>query len=198
MIIERMAFQLGVSTSYIERLSRGASHAYKEYLIPKRSGGTRTIHHPSKPLKALQRWVLSNVIEALPVHPSAFAYRKQRSILDNANAHAGSGYLLRMDLTDFFPSITQVDLARYIAERPSWFLDWTPSDIDICCRIVCRRSVLTIGAPTSPALTNAICYDMDASLQSLSARQGVTYTRYADDVFFLQSDPTCSARPRRK
>jgi RNA-directed DNA polymerase len=189
MIIERMANELGVSTLYIENLARGASHAYVEYSIKKRTGGVRTIHHPSKPLKALQRWLLFNVIQELPVHSQAVAYRKGRSILDNARAHQSSKYLLRMDLSNFFPSITQADLAKYIAERPALFAGWSAADIDTFCRIVCRKSLLTIGAPTSPALSNAICYDMDTLLQALAAKHGATYTRYADDLFFSTKQP---------
>jgi RNA-directed DNA polymerase len=184
MIIERMARELGLTAHYIENFARGASHAYKVYAISKRTGGTRTIHHPSRPLKALQRWFLAAVVDLLPMHPAATAYRKHRSILDNARPHAESGYLLRMDFTNFFPSITQADLAKYIAERPSWFSGWTPSDIDTFCGIVCRKSVLTIGAPTSPALSNALCYDMDSLIAALSIKNDVTYTRYADDLFF--------------
>jgi RNA-directed DNA polymerase len=189
MIIERMAQELGVSMSYIDRFARGASHSYKVYSIAKRGGGFHTIHHPSKPLKALQRWLLVNVIDALPKDPAALAYRKHHSIFGNAANHASSKYLLRMDLKNFFPSITQVDLGKYIAERPSLFAGWTAMDIDTVCRIVCRQSVLTIGAPTSPALSNALCYDLDAMLQTLSARQDVTYTRYADDLFFSTIRP---------
>ena len=42
-----------------------------------------------------------------------------------------------------------------------FFSDWNSADVDAFCNIVCRNSVLTIGAPTSPTLSNAICYEMD-------------------------------------
>jgi len=191
MIVERMARDLGLSSAFILSIARGASHEYKAYNIPKRTGGFRPIHHPSKRLKALQRWLLANVIENLPVHRTAKAYRKGQSIFNNATVHASSRYLLRMDLTNFFPSITQVDIAKYIGERPALFSDsgWLPSDIDVFCKLVCRNSVLTIGAPTSPALSNAICFEMDAQLEALCARGQVTYTRYADDLFFSTERP---------
>lgn len=184
MIIEQMASSLGLPTKFIVSLARGAAHEYKTYTIPKRTGGTRTIHHPSKKLKALQRWLLAYVIERLPVHPCATAYRKQRSILDNAKIHASSRYLLRMDLVNFFPSITQADLAEYIFRHPSVFGGWTSMDADVFCKLVCRGTVLTIGAPSSPALANALCHDMDVMLHALCERKGVNYSRYADDLFF--------------
>jgi len=183
-ILERMASELGLPSGFILSLARSASHEYKTYRIAKRNGEFRTIHHPSRRLKALQRWLLRNVIANLPVHAAAAAYRPRRSILDNASRHVASGYLLRMDFANFFPSITQVDLARYIAERRPLFDGWAPQDIDLFCRLVCRHAVLTIGAPTSPGLSNALCYDLDVALATISVRGNVTYTRYADDLFF--------------
>lgn len=184
-----MARDLGLPAGFIVNLAHGASYEYKVYSIAKRTGGRRVIHHPSRRLKALQRWLLANVVEALPVHAAAAAYRKNRSIFDNAELHAKSRYLLRMDLTEFFPSITQTDLASYIAEHETLFGGWTHLDVDVFCRLVCRNSTLTIGSPTSPALSNAICYQMDVSLHALSTKSAVTYSRYADDLFFSSNGP---------
>ena len=184
MIVEKMGDQLGLPATYIVNLAKGASYEYKEYTIAKRSGGHRIIQHPSRRLKALQRWLLINVIEQLPVHPCATAYRKGKSIFDNARAHASSRYLLRMDFNNFFPSITELDLTRYITQHSHSFAKWTSADIQCFCRLICRNGVLTIGAPTSPGLSNAICHDLDVNLQALSEARGVVYTRYADDLFF--------------
>jgi RNA-directed DNA polymerase len=189
MMIERMAVELGLPEAFIYAVARGASHAYKVYSVPKRTGGRRDICHPSRVLKGLQRWLLRGVIENLPVHAAATAYIRGRSIMDNARVHVASRYLLRMDFTDFFPSITQVDIARYIADHSVFFKDWNPADIDVFCSIVCRNSALTIGAPTSPALSNAICYEMDTLLQTLGASNHALYTRYADDLFFSTVHP---------
>jgi RNA-directed DNA polymerase len=189
MMIELPAADLGVSTQFVESLARAASHHYKTYSIPKRTGGFREIHHPSKRLKAVQRWLLANVIEALPVHAAAAAYRRGRSILDNAEVHVKSRYLLRMDLESFFPSISQLDISNYISSHPHLFLGWTSLDVELFGRLVCRNSALTIGAPTSPALSNALCYDLDVNITSLCARSDVMYTRYADDLFFSARRP---------
>jgi RNA-directed DNA polymerase len=188
-IVERMANDLGLPVTFVHSIAMGASHEYKEYKVAKKTGGVRTIHHPSRRLKALQRWLLLNLIESLPVHDSATAYRRKRSILDNANIHKGSRYLLRMDLAEFFPSIADADLRAYIREHPALFSDWTPIDIEVFCRLVCRYSKLTIGAPTSPALSNVLCYEIDVQIHTLCTGSGVTYSRYADDLFFSAAKP---------
>ena len=56
--------------------------------------------------------------------------------------------------------------------------------MDGFCNLVFRDGRLTIGAPTSPAVSNALCFDLDAALHGLSFGHGVMYTRYADDLFF--------------
>jgi RNA-directed DNA polymerase len=188
MIMEKMANELSLPPAYVVRLVRTASYQYKQYEIPKKAGGTRIILHPSKRLKALQRWLLANVIDSWPVHPSATAYRKGRTILDNAKVHAKSKYLLRMDLQNFFPSLKVEDMREYSKKRPGLFASWTSGDFESFCRLVFKEGQLTIGAPTSPAISNALCFDLDVAIGALCQSYGVAYTRYADDFFFSSSE----------
>lgn len=113
--------------------------------------------------------------------------QRVRSILDNAQSHAISQYLLRMDFVDFFGSITRDDIVRYITENAVHFTSWTGEDVELFCRLVCRTDALTIGAPTSPALSNVVCYELDVRLHAVAERHGATYARYADDLFFSTS-----------
>jgi RNA-directed DNA polymerase len=188
-MIGQMARDLGVTSRFVAAFAQGAFYAYKTYMIRKKDGGFRRIDHPSKQLKAMQRWLLSYSLNSLPVHPAATAYRKQKSIFDNASLHAESRYLLRMDCKDFFHSITDDDLKMLIANRPGTFSGWTPYETDLFCKLVCKGGRLTIGAPTSPTLSNAVCYDMDTQLSDISNKLEVTYSRYADDLFFSTKRP---------
>lgn len=47
MILENIARDLGVGIDYLNDLVRAADHHYKSYTIPKRSGGSQLIQHPS-------------------------------------------------------------------------------------------------------------------------------------------------------
>jgi RNA-directed DNA polymerase len=124
------------------------------------------------------------VISSWPLHSSATAYRVGKSILDNAATHRHSNFLLRMDFSDFFGSIKEGDVDMYALSRPTQFGSWSQEDMMIFKRIVFRYGSLTIGAPTSPGVANALCFDMDAQLFDVCAKFQVTYTRYADDLFF--------------
>jgi RNA-directed DNA polymerase len=188
-LVDQISISLQLPPRTIAGIARKASYSYKQYHIPKRSGGNREIFHPAKPLKALQRWLLQNLIVRWRVHDAAFAYRKGYNIANHAACHASSNYLLRLDLVGFFPSITADDVTKYIDKRPIGTEDWGTSDLDLFISLVCRNKRLSIGAPTSPALSNALCYDLDMKLAQLADRSEVTYTRYADDLFFSSHKP---------
>ena len=45
-------------------------------------------------------------------------------------------------------------------------------------------NALPQGAPTSPALSNIVCFEMDNVLHGVAYRNQAVYTRYADDITF--------------
>lgn len=55
-------------------------------------------------------------------------------------------------------------------------------DIGFCAAIVSRRGALTIGAPSSPSVTNALMHSFDVEVEKWCSDQKLVYTRYADDV----------------
>ena len=189
-LLQLISDSLQLPQDYILRVAKSASFSYKRIEIPKNNGGRRVIHHPRKELKAIQRWLLHAVISRLPVDDSAVAYIKGRNIADNAARHLNSNYLLRLDLRNFFPSITQQDIKNYINENSLEFPGWDSDDANLFCSLVCRHQRLTIGAPSSPSLSNALCRNLDTEIRVLAERNGVNYTRYADDMFFSTSRPS--------
>jgi len=193
MLLEQIAKGLMLPEGFIQKVASTANHRYKEFRVKKRDGSARTIHHPARPLKAIQRWLLAQVVQQFPVHQTAYAYRKGKNIREHASLHLGSRFLLRMDIEEFFPSISEKQLLTFLrGGRPG--VDrvvrlWSSSDVTLFLRLVCRNGRLTIGAPTSPALSNAIMWEVDQQLFKLATDIGATYTRYADDIFFSTSTP---------
>jgi len=189
MIIEQIAAGLGLPVKYVVKLSNGASHHYKSYQIRKKSGGFRTIHHPSRRLKAIQTWILRNILSSFPVHDAAVAYRKGKSTFDNASVHASARFLLRLDLEAFFPSIVVDDFRRYVETYRTLFDGWTAEDYRCVSGLLFRAGQLTIGAPTSPTLSNILCAGIDVAIAEMSRIKKIRYTRYADDLFFSGDTP---------
>jgi hypothetical protein len=91
---------------------------YNDFKIKKKSGGERTIHAPVKGLKALQK-VLAVILQCVyEPHSAAMGFVWNKSIVDNAKMHAGSMYVLNLDLKDFFPSIDQARVWKCLQLKP--------------------------------------------------------------------------------
>ena len=178
---------------------------YSHFSIPKRSGGSRAISAPRPYLKAAQAKILQSVLNKTEVHAAAAAFLPAKHIGDNAAQHAhseqgGPSVVLRVDLKDFFPSITfnriagvftslgynrgiSTLLALICTESPrvEAIFDGQKSHVALGERFVPQ------GAPTSPALTNLLCRRLDSRLSGMAAHFGFVYTRYADDLVFSSS-----------
>jgi RNA-directed DNA polymerase len=170
------------------KLIRSAPRRYKVYEIPKRKPGQfRTIAQPAKEVKALQYWVIEHFLNKFPIHPAATAYRDGQNIADNARPHRKSSFLLKLDFTDFFPSLTARDFARYLKKK---VVDLEGGDIEALSLILfwkpkgANKLSLSIGAPSSPLVSNLLLYDFDERVASYCSKHGTMYTRYADDLSF--------------
>ncbi|WP_339834683.1 retron St85 family RNA-directed DNA polymerase [uncultured Parvibaculum sp.] len=185
-LLKEMMVTTGLGLSDINRIVESAPRRYKEYYIPKRSGGMRLIAQPSRELKVLQRFVLSYALNDLPVHASAMAYAADRNIFDNAKSHRSSDAILKLDFENFFPSIKVRDWHQFLKEKQSG--KWTDGEVDILSRVlfwgrgVNEPKCLSIGAPTSPMLSNILLYELDTKIAQLVSSKSVVYTRYADDI----------------
>lgn len=190
MLVELLSKMSGISEAKLVGLSETASKRYKVYTIPKRTGGERLIEHPSRELKAIQRWLIRAFFARLPVHEAATAYKKGSGIRDNAERHKHTRYTNRYDFKDFFPSFEAKLVMLFIRERAkSLNINLTERDLNFIVNIVCRNGRLTIGAPSSPAITNAMMYEFDDLMHKECLRRGLVFTRYADDIFVSSDRP---------
>ncbi len=202
-LLAKLSVDLLLPKDSLDYLIRSAPHRYKVYQVPKRSGsGMRTIAQPAKEVKKLQYWVMENIFCNFNVHPSAIAYVTGKNIRTNAAPHANHPYALKLDFKDFFPSIKAEDFLQYAKENEK--LQLQEADLRRLARILfwCPRSAsehrLSIGAPSSPYLSNAMMYKFDIDISQYCALQEVIYTRYADDMTFSMVDKTMRSRVLEK
>lgn len=161
--------------------------AYKSFPIERRSGGVRTISAPIKPLKEVQRGLAISLLDGYrrPAHVHGFA--RGRSPVTNATVHVGKFNLLRVDIQDFFPTIT---FFRVRGLFRAWPFEYPRDVADLLARLCCAGNSLPQGAPTSPIVSNFICRRMDRQLAALAAAHRCHFTRYADDLCFSTSQHT--------
>ncbi|QAX83237.1 RNA-directed DNA polymerase [Pseudomonas sp. DTU12.3] len=188
LILEQLASKLLISTAELVTFVNTAPYRYKVYTIPKRGGrGVRVIAQPTEVLKVIQRMVLDSFLKDLPVHDCATAYRDGVSIKENAVAHLDSKYLLKMDFSEFFPSINPSDLILHIKKHKGSVSRedaYAVKKIFFWARKKDPLHRLSIGAPSSPFISNTLMYEFDCKVFDECARVGVNYTRYADDLTF--------------
>jgi RNA-directed DNA polymerase len=194
-LLQKLSADLVMPIGDVLYLIRSAPYRYKVYDIPKRTPGQfRTIAQPAREIKPLQYWVMKNVLGDFPIHSAATAYRKGKNIADNAKAHTLNRYLCKMDFQNFFPSIRSSDFEHLISSSTRAG-EWTTEEIGHLSRILfwrrkrARDLRLSIGAPSSPLLSNILMHRFDTEVSLLCSNYGVAYTRYADDLSFSANEP---------
>ena len=190
MILERLSAETGVGVEKIRVIMRSASHRYKTYTIPKRTGGRREISQPTPAVKFIQKWLCRNVFSRFPIHDAAQAYKEGANIGANARIHVKQNYLLKVDFENFFPSIKGDDVRSLVnGGRETFEPALTDEDVEVIVKAVCKDGALTIGAPSSPLISNVLMYDFDRELSEECQRRLVRYSRYADDIVLSTNEP---------
>ena len=180
---------IGISRIKLASSARRSPLKYKVYKIPKRHSGVRVIAQPTPEVKDLQRELVEFLRTQLTVHPCATAYEPGKGIRENALRHVNNRYLLKMDFSNFFNSIkpemfknallhdsVEIDDNTLILLINIFF--WCPG------KKLSGKLVLSVGAPSSPFISNYVMKKFDQLLSEICAKAGITYTRYADDMTF--------------
>lgn len=152
---------------------------YEVFRIEKKSGGYREIAVPSLRLGIMQRWILKNILEKVPISEHAHGFLRGRSIVSNAIPHSKCESLVNVDIKDFFPSISYEVVHSVFKE-----LGYTKELCQTFSELCTYRDYLPQGAPTSPMISNIVCRRLDKRLGSLAKFHNANYTRYADDITF--------------
>lgn len=192
----RLSAVLPFSHDELVALIHSAPFAYKTYKIRKNNGKWREVSQPTPAVKLMQRFVITQELASLPVHPAATAYRSNIGLTENVKPHLRNRFLLKMDFRDFFPSLRPADLESVLrCNEEKNALPYSEQDYRDLTRVLFKASPdetnlrLAIGAPSSPHLSNALLYDLDLQIQEVCDKSGITYTRYADDLSFSTSVP---------
>lgn len=196
------------------------SHAYHLLIAQKSSGGIRTIEQPTDMLRVLQRRVLRHILYAAALHPAAHGFVRGRSALTHAALHTQKRCVLRLDIADFFTSITagrvhSAYLRLGLSPRLATMLTALSTSMQTvgalraalrrhgadCSRVFVNDWVydsqetfcvphLPQGAPSSPMLANWIAHRLDQRLTGLAVAWKMSYSRYADDLTFSTDEPS--------
>ena len=202
-------------------MSREGDDPYREFTIRKRSirgqrPRYRFIAVPEPSLLQTQTWIATAILNHVPCHAASTAFAPESRLFNAAARHCGARWMIKIDILDFFESITEIDVYRVFRERgyqPLMALelgrictrlrdnhrDWSSpvpprrrqkrtayGHDDIYPRT--HLGVLPQGAPSSPMLANLAVRDLDEKLVLVASGFGLIYSRYADDLTFSTKD----------
>lgn len=180
--------QLYLSESEYISFIRTIPFRYKRYYIPKRnSAEKRLIAQPARTVKTIQKYIIEHLSTKLSVHQCATAYQVGTGIKLNASKHKNNSYILKMDFSKFFESITPEILKARLKEAK---INLTKDELFLFENLFFWRKTrkgtlrLSVGAPSSPFISNTIMYSFDKQIEDKCQELGVVYTRYADDMAF--------------
>ena len=188
-----LAMHLGVRCKTLWYCIIGGTFLYHRFTIKKANGKLRHIYNPNNILKYLQHQLDKVILRKLPLLDCVSAYVTGKSCLDSANQHLQKGVLIKLDLSDFFPSHSRTRVRhffKYTLGYSHFVADLMASLCTVKERLPQKRTIVPQGSPASPQLCNLIAQEaLDKPLlAALETIGGWTYTRYADDLVLSHVD----------
>ena len=177
--LDHLANLVGFKESYLRFASHKTDGYYRNFSIPKKSGGIRLINEPLPNLKSIQIWILENILYKLDTSTYAKAFIRKKSIKDNSRFHRGQPMVLTLDIENFFPSLSVVLINSFFRK-----MGYSKKVSYILTRLCSLSGGLPQGAPTSPALSNLLFKPLDNKIANYCIPRNIRYTRYADDMTF--------------
>lgn len=194
-----------VSRGGEEELTFYRVFSLKKHDVGHKRNRTRTICAPDPLLLKTQRWVHENILTKGSFHEASSAYQPGSKIKEVAGLHCDASWMVKMDITNFFESISEPSVYkvfRLLGYQPLVSFELTrictrtrrgsvrrknPNSHSIIQYNDKRLGHLPQGAPTSPLLANLVSMSLDAALAKLAIEYEMVYTRYADDITFSSS-----------
>lgn len=189
--VEGLSLALGVDEKTISSLAFADDQTvfYAEHKIPKKrpsaSCTSRIVWEAKKDeIKDLHKFLLrkftfyAEKVLGYP-HRCAHGYISNKSIYTNASVHAGSKFLLKTDIEDFFPTISRIKIQQFLLKN-----GFQNCIAEVIARLVTINGKLELGLSSSPLFANLICFDLDNKLEKLGKTYSANYSRYSDDIAF--------------
>lgn len=161
-------------------IANNKENNYRIYKIKKRNGKYRTIYEPNSLLKEIQRNILENILETRSVSKYCKAYYKGAKIKDNASIHIDKKIVLKLDIENFFPNITFMNIYN-----SCFSIEYFPKNVGMLLTYLCTcNDYLTQGSPTSAYISNLVMKKFDEDIGTWCDRKNISYSRYSDDMTF--------------
>lgn len=192
--LKHLAFILKIRESELIAFSKreNVDKKYLEHIIPKYNKQTgellydkynnpraRVINPSIGRLKVIQKRILTNILNEVPMPVYAYGGVKKKDNVMNAQAHLGNKYKFVTDLRSFFPSVTHKMVYEMFIS-----LNFSP-DVSRCLTsLTTHKGHVPQGACCSSMITNLVFEKTGDVLFSISRERGIIFTSFVDDLTF--------------
>ena len=174
-----VATLFGVSAEFIGAMTRAPQRYYRRFAIRK-GKKIRQIEAPKVALKLIQRWIGAHLASATSLPDCVFGFVPGKpGVTEAAQMHCGARWVYSLDLRDFFPSIAASRVMSALVAS-----GYSQRASNLIARLATLDGRLPQGSPASPVLSNLAFLETDLVLQEIANREGIRYSRYADDLVF--------------
>lgn len=176
---EVLGAMLGISPGIIWSFQFRTKRHYRVFPI-KKGKKIRIIYAPKIGIKIIQKWLSFHLQNIAKCPDHVYGFIPGKSHIQAASVHCGSKWVYSVDILNFFGSTPQNLLSSYLLN-----LGYDFGSAKLISDLCCYEGFIAQGAPSSPAISNALFQQIDLDLIELANRYNVNLTRYADDIVFL-------------
>ena len=154
----------------------------------------RHIDNPSLELKKVQRRINRVLLKPLLLPQYLHGAAPGKTIKTNAATHIGSKTVVKMDITSYFPNLSNNHIYRVWTD----VLGCSPRIGRILTQLTTYNRHLPQGAPTSSALANIYLSTVMPAIVMTSRLKQVVPSAYVDDVIFSGDNSRQMMEPMRQ
>lgn len=175
--IEHFSLLVGYQDFLLYNICFSKEKYYHTFYILKRNGKKRQINEPYPTLKEIQYWIMNNILKERNISKYAKAYVPNAGIIDNVKFHKNQNVIIKLDIKNFFDSITFKDI--YTIYRQ---FGYTKNVSHLLANLCTLNNRLPQGSPCSPILSNIFFKSIDERIGAYLRSLNYRYTRYSDDI----------------
>ncbi|MDK4536581.1 reverse transcriptase family protein [Kingella kingae] len=177
--LEKLAISLGISLEELIYLKSNSDSFFFLHKRKQKADGTFRDTYNVKPrLKIIHAKIAKHFFKILNYPEYLQGGIAKRSCITNANQHIGAEILIKEDISNFFPTVSK----KIVYQVWTDFFHFSHDVADYLSELVTYKGYLVQGCKVSGFLCNVILWQREMDLVRGFQKQGLTYTRFVDDV----------------
>jgi RNA-directed DNA polymerase len=175
--IDHLARQLQTSAAELEKFSSVPDRFFERGFFVDKKGKERPKTTPRGRLYLILKR-LNDLLQRLDLPPHIQGGRRGFSNLSNARIHLGRRVILKLDIRDFFPSITPRMVYAMFVKR----CGCSPDVARVLTKITTIDGSLPQGTPSSTIISALVAENLSRRFQRLASQHDGRHSQFVDDT----------------